>query len=125
MWLHAQQIVASDDPHPEVQSCSGNSCAQRIRTSCRIYSASIGNQLHAPFGNLGKVTLKHADKVGCIAERRILGPGPSEDRHSHLGQIIERDVVQSIVLQQLRKGDRAVAPKTRRSAYADHPAAHV
>ncbi len=109
-----QNIVARDDADPQ-RAAPGlrERCAAGLGTAARVQPAGIRDQ---PASSARRPVRRerpdHVDKVAGKSGLRIALALHREDRHRHLGQIIEREVIEvRLAREHLRRRIGAIAPK--------------
>ena len=117
-----QKIIAGHHGHAQIQPSRIDQLAYRRGAGSGIHAAGVGDHLDALPGNFGQVRPERGgDKVHRVAERRVRGPGPRHDRHRDFGQVVVNEVIELPVTQQLRSGQRGLAPEAAGATDSNDP----
>ena len=120
------QVVAFDHGHFQAEAEFPNEGADRVAAGPRIDPARIGDDPDPAVGDLFQVGLEGGGyEVRRIARVRRFRPGPRQDRHGDLGQIVINDVIEVIGAEQLRGGQGRIAPEAARATNPECLRSHV
>ncbi len=108
-----EDVIARDgsDPQPLGLLRPGN-FDQRAAAGRRVDSPGIGHDANALCTDLGQHTADQLDEIGGVALVRVASSQLLHDRHRHLGQVVQRQVVQRTFLDQTHRRIDRVAPET-------------
>ena len=116
-----QHVVAQHHGNCQGHAQLGGQCCQCRSATLRVDATGIADHANAAVHHLTQHRFHgHRHKVGGIAELGLFQAGAGQDGHGEFGQVIEHQVVNLPAAHQLRRAQTAVAPKTGRTANANH-----
>jgi len=92
----------------------------RIFTGGRIHTARVGDHADAPRFQIGQHTGDHVDKIARISCLGIARPLLLQDRHGHLGKIVERQIIDGPAPHLFHGCFERVAPEALSIRNSDH-----
>ena len=106
-------IVAVDHSDAQRHTQLRRQSGQRLRAGFGVDAACIADHLDAALDHLGK-HLAHCavNEVGGVTGVRVLALRGHQDGHGGLGQVVEHQYVDQTAVDELRRADAAVAPKS-------------
>src|SRR5690606_6218076 len=113
------------DGHLEFGSGCRRQIAQCRSAAQRIDAARIGYNAQAARLDVLQECLHHTDKIGGVTLRRVLLPCADQERHGHLGEIVEHQVVDLAALRELTRPEAAVTPEAGCASDANDPVSHT
>ena len=116
-----EEIVARHDAHAEflVVRRAARHLEQGIGAAARIHAARVRDYAHAAVEHRREHALHLRDEVARVSGQRIALHLLLQDRHSHLGQIVEHEIVDRPALDLPARSFEPVTPEPLSSGDAD------